>query len=151
MDYVPVTYKRLNADQKDTADLLVKLFSERNLKPKTVLSNPSEAREAIDPFQPSPFLFRAHLCFPPILNRSRLAEDVLPFPHPSLPPRPGRRPADDASADPKRPRVSEGTTREFYSLDRFFDASGFIENNLLGPRPQEVLKDYDPIESIRWA
>ncbi|MED6152173.1 hypothetical protein PIB30_089334 [Stylosanthes scabra] len=47
MDYVPITYKGLNADQKDTADILVKLFSERNLKPKTVLSNPSEAREAI--------------------------------------------------------------------------------------------------------
>ncbi|MED6150569.1 hypothetical protein PIB30_073618 [Stylosanthes scabra] len=47
MDYVPVTYKGLNADQKDTADILVKLFSERNLKPKTVSSNPSEAREAI--------------------------------------------------------------------------------------------------------
>ncbi|MED6139730.1 hypothetical protein PIB30_086580 [Stylosanthes scabra] len=47
MDYVPVTYKGLNADQKDTADILVKLFSERNLKPKTILSNPSEAREAI--------------------------------------------------------------------------------------------------------
>ncbi|MED6186614.1 hypothetical protein PIB30_068400 [Stylosanthes scabra] len=47
MDYVSVTYKGINADQKDTADILVKLFFERNLKPKTVLSNPSEARDAI--------------------------------------------------------------------------------------------------------
>ncbi|MED6220716.1 hypothetical protein PIB30_047473 [Stylosanthes scabra] len=47
MEYVPVTYKGLNADQKDTVDILVKLFFERNLKPKSVLGSPSEAREAI--------------------------------------------------------------------------------------------------------
>ncbi|MED6222889.1 hypothetical protein PIB30_068810 [Stylosanthes scabra] len=61
------------------------------------------------------------------------------------------RPADDATADPKRLRVSEGTNREFCSMDRSFDASGFIASNLLGPRAQDVLKDYDPMESIRWA
>ncbi|MED6126440.1 hypothetical protein PIB30_078450 [Stylosanthes scabra] len=47
MEYVPVTYKGLNPDQKDTADILVKLFSEWNLKPKSVLGSPSKAREAI--------------------------------------------------------------------------------------------------------
>ncbi|MED6183516.1 hypothetical protein PIB30_038537 [Stylosanthes scabra] len=47
MDYVPVTYRGLNAEQKDTADILVKLFSERNLKPKSVLGRQSEALEAI--------------------------------------------------------------------------------------------------------
>ncbi|MED6162805.1 hypothetical protein PIB30_073993 [Stylosanthes scabra] len=47
MEYVSVTYKGLNPDQKDTTDILVKLFSERNLKPKSVLGSPSEAREAI--------------------------------------------------------------------------------------------------------
>ncbi|MED6150570.1 hypothetical protein PIB30_073619 [Stylosanthes scabra] len=36
-------------------------------------------------------------------------------------------------------------------MDRSFDASGFIASNLLGPRAQEVLQDYDPMESIRWA
>ncbi|MED6208428.1 hypothetical protein PIB30_045001 [Stylosanthes scabra] len=36
-------------------------------------------------------------------------------------------------------------------MDRSFDASGFIASNLLGPRAQDVLKDYDPMESIRWA
>ncbi|MED6226379.1 hypothetical protein PIB30_103103 [Stylosanthes scabra] len=47
MEYVPVTYKGLNPDQKDTTNILVKIFSERILKPKSVLVNPSEAREAI--------------------------------------------------------------------------------------------------------
>ncbi|MED6149037.1 hypothetical protein PIB30_058678 [Stylosanthes scabra] len=36
-------------------------------------------------------------------------------------------------------------------MDRSFDASSFIASNLLGPRAQDVLKDYDPMESIRWA
>ncbi|MED6185733.1 hypothetical protein PIB30_059889 [Stylosanthes scabra] len=47
MEYVPVTYKGLSADQKDTADILVNLFSDWNLKPKSILGSPSEAREAI--------------------------------------------------------------------------------------------------------
>ncbi|MED6220851.1 hypothetical protein PIB30_048813 [Stylosanthes scabra] len=68
-----------------------------------------------------------------------------------LPPFWTRRPADDATAEPKRPRVSEGTNREFCSMDCSFDASSFIAFNLLGPRAQDVLKDYDPMESIRWA
>ncbi|MED6161320.1 hypothetical protein PIB30_059630 [Stylosanthes scabra] len=179
MDYVPVTYKGLNSDQKDTADILVKLFFERNLKPKTVLSNPSEAREAIvdmarkqvtlerlrrltrpgssqsvpavpvpapgpsrTPVEPQPVPAGDEVAFP---------EGGLPSPPPSPRVHSGKRPADDATAGPKRPRISEGTNREFCSMDRSFDASGFIASNLLGPRPQEVLKDYDPMESIRWA
>ncbi|MED6162274.1 hypothetical protein PIB30_068860 [Stylosanthes scabra] len=176
MDYVPVTYKGLNADQKDTADILVKLFSERNLKPKTVLSNPSEAREAIVdmvgkevtlerlrrlirlgsfqsvpavsvpapgpsklPVEPQPISASGNVAFPEGVVRAMSAVHL------------GKRPADDATAEPKRPRVSEGTNREFCSMDRSFDVSGFIASNLLGPRAHEVLKDYDPMESIRWA
>ncbi|MED6132060.1 hypothetical protein PIB30_015633 [Stylosanthes scabra] len=45
--YVPVTYRRLNADQRDIADILVRLFSECNLKPKMVIGTPSEARRII--------------------------------------------------------------------------------------------------------
>ncbi|MED6175186.1 hypothetical protein PIB30_075996 [Stylosanthes scabra] len=33
LDYVPATYQGLNADQKDTTDILVFLFSKRNLAP----------------------------------------------------------------------------------------------------------------------
>ncbi|MED6200435.1 hypothetical protein PIB30_085066 [Stylosanthes scabra] len=36
-------------------------------------------------------------------------------------------------------------------MDRSFDASGFVESHLLGPRAQEILRDCDPLESIRWA
>ncbi|MED6222830.1 hypothetical protein PIB30_068274 [Stylosanthes scabra] len=180
MDYVPVTYKGLNADQKDTADILVKLFSERNFKPKTVLSNPSEAREAIvDMAGKEVTLECLRRLIRPGSSQSVLAISV-PAPGPSRTPvepqlvpaddnvacpeggfeqrrwcgkaaRLGKRPADDATAEPKRPRLSEGMNREFCSMDRSFDASGFIASNLLGPRAQDVLKDYDPMESIRWA
>ncbi|MED6149959.1 hypothetical protein PIB30_067590 [Stylosanthes scabra] len=70
---------------------------------------------------------------------------------PSSPSHSMKRQATDASLDPKRPRVSEGTIRGFCSMDRSFDAFGFIESNLLGPCDQEVLRDYDPMESIQWA
>ncbi|MED6217469.1 hypothetical protein PIB30_018105 [Stylosanthes scabra] len=36
-------------------------------------------------------------------------------------------------------------------MDRSFDAFGYIESNFLGPRAVEALRDYDPMESIRWA
>ncbi|MED6188348.1 hypothetical protein PIB30_085104 [Stylosanthes scabra] len=180
MDYVPVTYKGLNADQKDTADILVKLFSEWNLKPKTVLSNPSEAREAIvDMAGKEVTLERLRRLIRPGSSQSVPAISV-PAPGPSRTPvepqpvptddnvvfpeggfeqrrwcekaaRLGKRPADDVTVEPKRPRVSEGTNREFCSMDRSFGASGFIASNLLGPHAQDVLKDYDPMESIRWA
>ncbi|MED6186306.1 hypothetical protein PIB30_065449 [Stylosanthes scabra] len=195
MDYVLVTYKGLNVDQKDTADILVKLFFERNLKPKTVLSNPSEAREAIvDMAGKEVTLERLHRLIRPGSSQnvpavsapapgpsktpvepqpisaggggssnvggadgpvhevsSPVFDETLPSPPSSPPVHLGKRPADDTAADPKRARVSEGTNREFCSTDRSFDASGFIASNLLGSRAQEVLKDYDPMESIRWA
>ncbi|MED6127045.1 hypothetical protein PIB30_084339 [Stylosanthes scabra] len=172
MDYVPVTYKGLNSDQKDTTNILVKLFSERNLKPKTVLSNPSEAREAIvDMAGKEVTLERLRRLIRPGSSQSVPAVSVpapgpsktpvepqpipadesLPSPPPSPRVRSGKCPADDAIAEPKRPWVSEGTNREFCSMDHSFDASGFIASNLLGPRAQKVLKDYDPMESIRWA
>ncbi|MED6204268.1 hypothetical protein PIB30_007739 [Stylosanthes scabra] len=36
-------------------------------------------------------------------------------------------------------------------MDRSFDASGYIESNFVGPRACEALRDYDPMESLRWA
>ncbi|MED6145242.1 hypothetical protein PIB30_023349 [Stylosanthes scabra] len=50
----------------------------------------------------------------------------------------------------KRQRT-ETSAREFSPLDRSFDASKFIAENLLGPKAQEVLRDYDPVESFRWV
>ncbi|MED6161411.1 hypothetical protein PIB30_060485 [Stylosanthes scabra] len=62
-----------------------------------------------------------------------------------------KRPAGEGPVGTKRSRVSEGGSREFSAMDRSFDASSFIAANLLGPRAQEALRDYDPIESVRWA
>ncbi|MED6188834.1 hypothetical protein PIB30_089645 [Stylosanthes scabra] len=78
-------------------------------------------------------------------------EEVIPSPSSSPQPRSGKRPTDDTLVDPKRPRIFEGAIREFCSMDRSFVAFGFIASNLLGPRAQEVLRDYDPMESIQWA
>ncbi|MED6194395.1 hypothetical protein PIB30_028148 [Stylosanthes scabra] len=50
----------------------------------------------------------------------------------------------------KRQRT-ETLAHEFSPLDRSFDASKFVTENLLGPRAQEALRDYDPVESFRWA
>ncbi|MED6198408.1 hypothetical protein PIB30_066045 [Stylosanthes scabra] len=36
-------------------------------------------------------------------------------------------------------------------MDHSFDASGFVGSQLLGPRALEILRDCDPLESIRWA
>ncbi|MED6124263.1 hypothetical protein PIB30_057322 [Stylosanthes scabra] len=47
LNYVPVSYKRLNDEQRDTADILLWLFSKRFLKPKAVLGNLERAREEI--------------------------------------------------------------------------------------------------------
>ncbi|MED6139631.1 hypothetical protein PIB30_085657 [Stylosanthes scabra] len=47
LNYTPVTYRRLNEEQRDTADILLWLFSKCHLKPKAVLGNPERAREAI--------------------------------------------------------------------------------------------------------
>ncbi|MED6191674.1 hypothetical protein PIB30_002481 [Stylosanthes scabra] len=47
LNYTPVTYKRLNEEQRDTTDILLWLFSKRFLKPKAVLGNSERAREEI--------------------------------------------------------------------------------------------------------
>ncbi|MED6132123.1 hypothetical protein PIB30_016336 [Stylosanthes scabra] len=46
---------------------------------------------------------------------------------------------------------SDGAVRDFSPLDRSFDAFGFIASHLLVPKAQEVLKDFDPVESLRWV
>ncbi|MED6181256.1 hypothetical protein PIB30_017831 [Stylosanthes scabra] len=54
------------------------------------------------------------------------------------------------SSAAKRQRT-ESSACEFSPLDRSFDAPKFITENLLGPRAQEALRDYDPVESFRWV
>ncbi|MED6131903.1 hypothetical protein PIB30_014349 [Stylosanthes scabra] len=58
---------------------------------------------------------------------------------------------DEGTSAQKRPRLSEGSQRDFCPVDRFFDAAGFIESNLLTPGAREILQDHDPLESLRWA
>ncbi|MED6144036.1 hypothetical protein PIB30_011538 [Stylosanthes scabra] len=47
VNYVPTAYRKLNEEQRDTADILLWLFSQRVLKPKAVLGNPERARATI--------------------------------------------------------------------------------------------------------
>ncbi|MED6207672.1 hypothetical protein PIB30_037884 [Stylosanthes scabra] len=47
VNYVPTAYRKLNEDQRDTADILLWLFSQRVWKPKAVSGNPERARATI--------------------------------------------------------------------------------------------------------
>ncbi|MED6217541.1 hypothetical protein PIB30_018750 [Stylosanthes scabra] len=47
VNYVPVSYRKMNEEQRNTADVLLWLFSERVLKAKAVLGNPERARDLI--------------------------------------------------------------------------------------------------------
>ncbi|MED6213787.1 hypothetical protein PIB30_096731 [Stylosanthes scabra] len=77
------------------------------------------------------------------------AEEEIPLPPPPSSKR--RRSAVEDLSDPKRVRTLEGGSRDFCALDRSFDASGFVESHLLGPKAQEILRDCDPLESVRWV
>ncbi|MED6143728.1 hypothetical protein PIB30_008675 [Stylosanthes scabra] len=65
-------------------------------------------------------------------------------------PVPSKRSGPTETSAAKRQRT-ETSAREFSPLDRSFDASKFIAENLLGPKAQEALRDYDPVESFRWV
>ncbi|MED6173215.1 hypothetical protein PIB30_057150 [Stylosanthes scabra] len=77
------------------------------------------------------------------------AEEEISLPPPPSPKR--RRSAVEDSSGPKRSRTLAGGSRDFCALDRSFDASGFVESHLLGPKAQEFIRDCDPLESVRWA
>ncbi|MED6163838.1 hypothetical protein PIB30_083898, partial [Stylosanthes scabra] len=198
-EIVPATYQRLNADQRDTADILIHLFAQNNLNPKFLMNNSDEARKAVVEMagndvtlarlrrliQPAPAKSfpSPSTAVPPGGARSVPAESVgktqadpeggsstnvgsenvgeqhveisspieeeIPLPPPPSPKK--RRSAVEDSSSPKRSRMLEGGSRDFCALDRSFDASGFVESHLLGPKAQEVLRDCDPLESVRWA
>ncbi|MED6193619.1 hypothetical protein PIB30_021271 [Stylosanthes scabra] len=198
-EIVPATYQRLNADQRDTADILVHLFAQNNLNPKFLMNNSDEARKAVVEMAgndvtlarlrrlirpaPAKSLPSPSTAVPPGGARSVPAESVgktqadpeggsstnvrrenvgeqhveisspieeeIPLPPPPSPKR--RRSVVEDSSGLKRSRTLEGGSRDFCALDRSFDASGFVESHLLGPKAQEVLRDCDPLESVRWA
>ncbi|MED6175915.1 hypothetical protein PIB30_082802 [Stylosanthes scabra] len=64
---------------------------------------------------------------------------------------PKKRAVEGGVAGSKRPRVSEEGPREFSAMDHSFDASSFIGSHFLGPQASETLRDYDPVESVRWV
>ncbi|MED6155431.1 hypothetical protein PIB30_005283 [Stylosanthes scabra] len=65
-------------------------------------------------------------------------------------PSPKKHSLPEGSAAAKRQRT-KGSSREFTALNRSFDASSFIPTHLLVPKAREALRDYDPVESIRWT
>ncbi|MED6214840.1 hypothetical protein PIB30_107274, partial [Stylosanthes scabra] len=197
-DIAPVKYDGLNADKRDTTDILTFLFSNNNLSSKSLLNSPEESRKAIAKMAGNnTALARLRRLVRPVPAKSLPSSSAVPAKHlPSssavpakstqaepdggsstdagrvgaseqyvevsspvgdeivLPPPPSpkkRRSAVEGLNDPKRVRSSEGGSRDFCPLDRSFDAPGFIESHLLGPRAQEVLRDCDSVESVRWA
>ncbi|MED6221857.1 hypothetical protein PIB30_058756 [Stylosanthes scabra] len=188
VNYIPVSYKRLNDEQWDTADILLWLFSKQNLSPKALLGNPERSRKSVvkmagknktlanlrrymmaNPQGPvilGPSGGQASSSVPEGGASSTAGGDANARPKVSSPlreegPEPqaeimpssslGKRVVDEITGAQKKPRTSEGPQCDFCPMDRSFDASAFIENNLLGPRAREALQDNDPMESIRWA
>ncbi|MED6216740.1 hypothetical protein PIB30_010775 [Stylosanthes scabra] len=177
-DVAPVTYKGLRDHQKETVDVLTSLFSRNNLVPKVLLGRPEDARRDVPPFRLNRWLvmlgwvrlrrLEVALCrsFPTPnviitpeegssndgggnvgVNReaaSLVREQQLSSPSSNK----RSMPVETSAA--KRQRT-ETSAREFSPLDRSFDASKFIAENLLGPKAQEVLRDYDPVESFHWV
>ncbi|MED6176059.1 hypothetical protein PIB30_084289 [Stylosanthes scabra] len=197
-DIAPVKYEGLNADKRDTADILTFLFSNNNLSSKSLLNSPEESRKAIAKMagnntmlarlrrlvrsapakslpsssavpasgaQSVPTESAGKALVEPDggsstdVGKIGVGEQVVEVSSPageeiSLPPPPSpkrSRSAVEGAGGSKRARTSEGGSRDFCPMDRSFDASGFVESHLLGPRAQEILRDCDPLESIRWA
>ncbi|MED6133062.1 hypothetical protein PIB30_024896 [Stylosanthes scabra] len=176
-DVAPVTYKGLRVEQKDMVDILIALFAKNNLAPKALLGRLEEARkEVVTMAGNNVSLNRLR----GLVRRSPSASAVVPttpvvghagsgpsstargstqpaqptlaqpIPNRAVSPSSGRRSTPLETSAAKRQRT-ETSAREFSPLDRSFDASKFIAENLLGPKTQEALRDYDPVESFRWV
>ncbi|MED6203553.1 hypothetical protein PIB30_000640 [Stylosanthes scabra] len=163
-DVAPVTYKGLRVEQKDTVDVLTVLFAKNNLAPKALLGRPEEARRDIGMGENGgndiTLNCLRHLVRPPasrvlpsrphrwlvMLGRDHHRRLGLAFLRLVLSKR--SMPVETSAAKRQRTKTS---AREFSPLDRSFDASKFIAKNLLGPKAQEALRDYDPVESFRWV
>ncbi|MED6135760.1 hypothetical protein PIB30_049650 [Stylosanthes scabra] len=132
----------MNEEQRDTADVLLWLFSERVLKAKAVLGNPERARALIVKMAGRNKTL-ANLRRAMALNpQGRHRESVGGF-------FPGSR--RDAGTVGRGSSSIVFAGEEGVQGDRSFDASGYIESNFLGPRALEALRDYDPMESLRWV
>ncbi|MED6145518.1 hypothetical protein PIB30_025988 [Stylosanthes scabra] len=158
LNYTPVSYRTLNDEQRDTADILLWLFAKRPLKPKAVLGNPERARKVIVKMagknKTLAELRRVMQANPqdwvevssPIQKKDPDAAIDVP-----QVPTTKKRGNNEGTSTQKRPRLSEVPQRDFCPIDRSFDATRFIESNLLTPGAREILQDHDPMESLRWA
>ncbi|MED6157990.1 hypothetical protein PIB30_028700 [Stylosanthes scabra] len=177
-DVAPVTYKGLRAHQKDTVDVLTALFAKNNLAPKVLLGRPEDARRDVVRMAGNDVtlnrlrhlvrpLTSAGAIVPPMpavghggsrpSSSARVSTPpVSPTPNVIITPEQGSSNdggrgvgvADDVASPRQR---TETSACEFSPLDRSFDASKFIVDHLLGPKAQEALQDYDPVESFRWV
>ncbi|MED6175069.1 hypothetical protein PIB30_075026 [Stylosanthes scabra] len=164
-DVAPVTYKGLRADQKDVVDILTTLFNKNNLAPKAILSRPEEARRDVVRMNGNDVTLNklrglvrqlavggvvgatTSAAVPARSVPSSTARAITP----PVGPTPGTRDAPEEGSTAAKRQRTEGSSRDFTALYRSFDASSFVATYLLAPKVQEVLRDYDPVESIRWA
>ncbi|MED6187527.1 hypothetical protein PIB30_077258 [Stylosanthes scabra] len=146
-DIAPVKYEGLNADMKDTADILTFLFSKNNLSSKSLLGSPEESRKAIAKMAGND------------VTLSCLRRLIHPAPTRSLPtssaavPIGGARVVPTESAGKTQVEPDGGSSTNVGDVvERLVEISSPAEEeSLLGPRAQEILRDCDPLESIRWA
>ncbi|MED6173481.1 hypothetical protein PIB30_059928 [Stylosanthes scabra] len=159
-EIIPATYQWLNADQRDTADILVHLFSKNNLNSKFIMNKSDEARKAVVEMAGNDVTLSRlwNLLRPPSTRARPSLSSHQSDGRVRSPPAAAKSrvvPEGEARvrgrAGSKRPRVSEEGPREFSAIDRSFDASSFIGLHLLGPQASETLRDYDPVESVRWV
>ncbi|MED6125689.1 hypothetical protein PIB30_071005 [Stylosanthes scabra] len=172
LNYVPVSYKRLNDEQKDTADILLWLFSKRFLKPKAVLGNPERTREEILNMaggKKSLALLRQAMQQNP---QGLIVLDPTSGQASSSNPEGGGsstvRGGATAQLEISSPIQEEGPEHQVEAISsspagkmaddettsarkRLRTSDGFIENNFMGPCAVEALRDYDPMESVRWV
>ncbi|MED6161856.1 hypothetical protein PIB30_064718 [Stylosanthes scabra] len=139
-EIVPATYQRLNADQRDTADILGPHSESRNRSP------PVAAKSRVVPEGESTSGVGKEVDQLVDISSTLREEELV---HASTSPK--KRVAEGGLSGSKRPRVSEEGPHEFSAMDRSFDASHFIGSHLLGPQASETLRDYDSVESVRWA
>ncbi|MED6124913.1 hypothetical protein PIB30_063409 [Stylosanthes scabra] len=152
-DIAPVKYEGLNADKKDTADIFTFLFSKNNLSSKSLLGSPEESWKAIGPAPtrslPSSLAAVSIVGAQMVPIESAGKTQVEPDGGSSTN-------VDERLVEISSPAGEEGPdvvgrVKGVFPMDRSFDASGFVESHLLGPRAQEIIRDCDPLESIRWA
>ncbi|MED6131174.1 hypothetical protein PIB30_007469 [Stylosanthes scabra] len=164
VNYVPVSYRKMNEEQRDTANVLFENgrqeqnsrelpsgYGRESSRSNHLESSGGQASSsALEGGSSSNVQAgtesRLEVSSPVREEMPEQQVEVLP-PSSSL----GKRTSGEVGSAQKRPMVSEGSQRDFCPMDRSFDASGYIESNFLGPRVVEALRDYDPMESLRWV